>query len=51
MTVTTADDIGALTTEIMFAQPRVVDQIVYIAGDTITYLTVNSPIQSMISWT
>ncbi|CAN7761536.1 aromatic alcohol reductase [Caballeronia sp. LjRoot34] len=37
VTVTTADDIGALTTEIVFAEPRVVDQIVYIAGDTVTY--------------
>ena len=37
VTVTTADDIGALTTEIVFAEPRIVDQIVYIAGDTITY--------------
>ncbi|QIE26091.1 NmrA-like family protein (plasmid) [Caballeronia sp. SBC1] len=37
VTVTTADDIGALTTEIVFAEPRIADQIVYIAGDTITY--------------
>ena len=37
VTVTTADDIGALTTEIVFAEPRIVDQIVYIAGDTVTY--------------
>ena len=37
VTVTTADDIGALTAAIVFAEPRIVDQIVYIAGDTITY--------------
>lgn len=37
VTVTAADDIGALTTEIVFAEPRIVDQIVTIAGDTITY--------------
>jgi hypothetical protein len=37
VTVTTADDIGALTTEILFAQPRIVDQVVYTAGDTVTY--------------
>lgn len=37
VTVTTADDIGALTTEIVFAEPRIVDQIVYLAGDTVTY--------------
>lgn len=37
VTVTTADDIGALTTEIVFTEPRIVDQIVYLAGDTVTY--------------
>ena len=37
VTMTTADDIGALTTEIVFAEPRIVDQIVYLAGDTVTY--------------
>ncbi|WP_158938448.1 aromatic alcohol reductase [Burkholderia sp. S171] len=37
VTVTTADDIGALTTEIVFAEPRIVNQIVYLAGDTVTY--------------
>ncbi|CAN7717639.1 aromatic alcohol reductase [Caballeronia sp. LjRoot29] len=37
VTVTTAGDIGALTTEIVFAEPRIVNQIVYIAGDTVTY--------------
>ena len=35
VTVTTVDDIGALTTKIVFAEPRIVDQVVYIAGDTI----------------
>jgi hypothetical protein len=37
VTVTTADDIGALTTEILFAEPRIVNQVVYTAGDTVTY--------------
>ncbi len=37
VTVTTADDIGKLTAEILFAEPRIVDQVVYTAGDTITY--------------
>jgi len=37
VTVTTANDIGALTSEIVFAEPRIVDQIVYLAGDTVTY--------------
>lgn len=37
VTVTTPDDIGRLTTEILLAQPRIADEIVYVAGDTITY--------------
>jgi hypothetical protein len=37
VTVTTPEDIGRLTAEILFAQPRIVNQVVYTAGDTITY--------------
>ena len=37
VTVTTAEDIGALTTEIVFSEPRIANQVVYIAGDTVTY--------------
>ena len=37
VTATTPEDIGALTAEIVFAQPRIVNSVVYIAGDTITY--------------
>ncbi|MFM0076349.1 aromatic alcohol reductase [Paraburkholderia sediminicola] len=37
VTVTTANDIGMLTTEIVFAEPRMAGQIVHIAGDTVTY--------------
>jgi hypothetical protein len=37
VTVTTADDIGVLTAEIIHARPRIADQVVYVAGDTISY--------------
>ncbi|MDV3128441.1 aromatic alcohol reductase [Mycobacterium sp. 21AC1] len=37
VTVTTADDIGVLTAEILHAQPRIANQVVYVAGDTISY--------------
>ncbi|WP_439901158.1 aromatic alcohol reductase [Microbacterium azadirachtae] len=37
VTVTTPEDIGVLTAEILFAEPRIKDEIVYVAGDTITY--------------
>jgi hypothetical protein len=37
VTVTTAEDIGSLTAEILRVQPRIANQVVYIAGDTLTY--------------
>lgn len=37
VTVTTPQDIGALTARILFTAPRIVDEVVYVAGDTITY--------------
>lgn len=37
VTLTTPDDIGKLTAEIFFTEPQIENEIVYIAGDTITY--------------
>src|SRR6201999_2404391 len=37
VTVTTPDDIGVLTAEILLAEPRMANTVVYTAGDTITY--------------
>lgn len=37
VTVTTAEDIGELTAEIILSRPRIVDEVVYVAGDTISY--------------
>lgn len=37
VTLTTPDDIGKLTAEIFFTEPLIENEIVYIAGDTITY--------------
>ncbi len=37
ITVTTAEDIGRLTAEILLAEPRASNMVVYTAGDTITY--------------
>lgn len=37
VTVTTPADIGKLTTEILLAEPRFANEIVYVAGDTISY--------------
>ena len=37
VTVTTPRDIGTLTTEILLAEPRIANEVVYVAGDTISY--------------
>lgn len=37
VTLTTPDDIGALTAEIVFFEPRFHNEIVYLSGDTVTY--------------
>lgn len=37
VTVTTPEDIGALTARILFATPAITNQVVYTAGDTLTY--------------
>ena len=46
MTLTTPDDIGMLTAAIVFATPRIRNEIVYIAGDTLTYGEVADKLQS-----
>lgn len=48
VTVTTADDIGALTAEIVFAKPRMANQVVYLAGDTVTYGRLADTIDAML---
>ncbi|RMB36650.1 NmrA-like family protein [Sphingomonas sp. PP-F2F-G114-C0414] len=37
VTLTTPDDIGMLTAEIVFFEPTIRNQIVFLAGDTVTY--------------
>lgn len=37
VTVTTPEDIGILTTDILLAEPRIVNEVVFVAGDTISY--------------
>ncbi|MCU1793802.1 aromatic alcohol reductase [Pectobacterium polaris] len=37
VTVTIPEDIGWLTTEILLAEPRLANEVVYVAGDTISY--------------
>ncbi|HBP32023.1 MAG: aromatic alcohol reductase [Advenella sp.] len=37
VTVTTPDDIGRLTTEILLEHPRIMNQVVFVASDTVSY--------------
>ncbi|MDW7556290.1 aromatic alcohol reductase (plasmid) [Azospirillum brasilense] len=37
VTLTTPDDIGALTAEVVFAEPAIRNEIVFLAGDTVSY--------------
>lgn len=37
VTVTTPEDIGKLTAQIIFAEPRLINQVLFVAGDTLSY--------------
>ncbi len=37
VTLTTAEDVGVLTAAILHADPRIANQVVHVAGDTVTY--------------
>lgn len=51
VTLTTPEDIGALTAEIVFCEPRIRNQIVYLAGDTVTYGEVANKLESVLQRT
>lgn len=46
VTLTTPNDIGALTATVVFAQPRIRNEIVFLAGDTVTYGEVADKLQA-----
>jgi len=37
LTLTSCEDIGAVTVEVLFHQPEILDQVVFISGDTVTF--------------
>lgn len=47
VTVTTPEDIGMLTARIVFAEPRIRNQVVYTAGDTVTYARLADILQAV----
>ncbi|WP_040535629.1 aromatic alcohol reductase [Legionella drancourtii] len=49
VTVTTPNDIGALTAEICFTEPQIVNSIVYTASDTVTYRQLADIIDSVLN--
>lgn len=51
VTVTTPEDIGALTAEVCFAEPQVANSVVYTAGDTITYARLADTVDSVLGRT
>ncbi|WP_437226839.1 aromatic alcohol reductase [Planctomicrobium sp. SH661] len=48
VTVTTPEDIGELTAEILDAEPPIVNRVVYTAGDTITYRRLADIVESVL---
>ena len=48
MTLTTPEDIGKLTADIVFYQPRFHNEIVYLSGDTVTYGQVASLLERVL---
>lgn len=49
VTLTTPDDIGALTAEVVFAQSVIRNEIVYLAGDTVTYGEVADTLETVLA--
>jgi len=49
VTVTTPEDIGELTAEILYAEPRIVNRVVYTAGETITYRRLADIVDSVLN--
>jgi hypothetical protein len=49
VTVTTAEDIGLMTAEILFDEPRISNQVLHIAGDTVTYREVADSLERVLN--
>lgn len=49
VTVTTPEDIGKLTAEVLLARPRIANEVVYLAGDTISYGRLADVVESLTS--
>lgn len=51
LTLTSCEDIGNLTIGILFHQPEILDQVVFIAGDTLTFEQIHSTLEKLFATT
>lgn len=47
LTLTSCEDIGALTVEVLFHQPEILDQVVFVSGDTVTFQEIADKMESL----
>lgn len=47
LTLTSCEDIGHLTVEILFHQPEILDQVVFVAGDTLTFEEISNKLEGI----
>jgi hypothetical protein len=47
LTLTSCEDIGAVTVEVLFHQPEILDQVVFVSGDTVTFQEIADKMESL----
>lgn len=47
LTLTSCEDIGALTVKVLFHQPEILDQVVFVSGDTVTFQEIADKMESL----
>ncbi len=47
LTLTTCEDVGALTIKALFHEPEILDQVVFVAGDTLTFKEIGEKMEKM----
>lgn len=49
LTLTTCEDVGALTIKVLFHEPEILDQVVFVAGDTLTFKEIGDKMEKIFS--
>jgi len=47
LTLTSCEDIGAVTVEVLFHQPEILDQVVFVSGDTVTFQEIADKMENL----